>query len=110
LWGSSVSGVKGFYATIEMSTDGTIARTAQSVNNSITIPLNQIKGDLTVGKAVLGEGVTAGTVIVSITGNNIDVNTPQTISNDVELLIGGTDPGGFKELFAVSSNYAESSY
>ena len=93
-----------------MSTDGTIARTAQAVNNSVTIPLNQIKGNLAVGKAVLGEGVTAGTVIVSITGNNIDVDTPQTISNDVELLIGGTDPGGFKELFAVSSNYSESSY
>ena len=109
LWGNSVSGVKGFYATVEMSTDGTIARTAQAVNNSVTIPLNQIKGDLIVGKVVLGEGVTAGTAIVSITGNNINVGTPQTISNDVELLIGGTDPGGFKELFAVSSNYVVSS-
>ena len=54
-------------------------------------------------------GVTAGTVIISITGNNIIVDTPQTISNDVELFIGGTDPGGFKELFAVSSNYVVSS-
>ena len=110
LWGNSVTGVKGFYATLEMSTDGTIARTSQSVNNSTTIPLNQIKGSLVVGDTVAGDGVASGTLIVSITGDNIEVNTPQTISNDVELLIGGTDPGGFKELFAVSSNYSESSY
>ena len=109
LWGNSVSGVKGFYATLEMSTDGTIARTSQAVVNSATIPLKQINGALVIGKVVLGEGVTAGTVIVYITGNNIIVDTPQTISNDVELFIGGTDPGGFKELFAVSSNYVVSS-
>jgi hypothetical protein len=40
----------------------------------------------------------------------VEVNTPQTILNNTSLIIGGTDPGGFKELFAVSSNYSESSY
>ena len=52
-----------------------------------------------------------GTVIVSVPSNNsIIVNLSQTISIDTEIMIGGTDPGGAKELFAVSSNYSESSY
>ena len=110
LFGNSMTGVKGYFTTVTVSTDGFTATTSQAVVNSVTIPLSNINGVLAVNKTVSGQGVTAGTYIVSISGSSVEVNTPQTILNNTSLIIGGTDPGGFKELFAVSSNYSESSY
>ena len=111
LGGQSVTGIKGYFADVTISTDGTSALSSAAVNNSTTIPLKQIKGPVVVGKAVTGIGVSYGTVIVSIPSNNsIVVSSAQTITIDTEIMIGGTNPGGSKELFAVSSNYSESSY
>ena len=110
VFGSSMTGIKGYFTTVTVSTDGFTATTSQAVVNSVTIPLSNINGVLAVNKTVSGQGVTAGTYIVSISGSSVEVNTPQTILNNASLIIGGTDPGGFKELFAVSSNYSESSY
>ena len=105
-----MTGIKGYFSTVTVSTDGFTATTSQAVTNSVTIPLSNINGVLEINKTVTGQGVTAGTFIESITGNSVNVNTPQTISNNISLIIGGTNPGGTKELFAVSSNYSESSY
>jgi hypothetical protein len=110
VFGNSMTGIKGYFTTVTVSTDGFTATTSQAVVNSVTIPLSNINGVLAVNKTVSGQGVTAGTYIVSISGSSVEVNTPQTILNNTSLIIGGTDPGGFKELFAVSSNYSESSY
>ena len=110
VFGSSMTGIKGYFSTVTVSTDGFTATTSQAVTNSVTIPLSNINGVLEINKTVTGQGVTAGTFIESITGNSVNVNTPQTISNNISLIIGGTNPGGAKELFAVSSNYSESSY
>ena len=110
VFGNSMTGIKGYFTTVTVSTDGFTATTSQAVVNSVTIPLSNINGVLAVNKTVSGQGVTAGTYIVSISGSSVEVNTPQTILNNASLIIGGTDPGGFKELFAVSSNYSESSY
>jgi len=110
VFGNSMTGIKGYFTTVTVSTDGFTATTSQTVVNSVTIPLSNINGVLAVNKTVSGQGVTAGTYIVSISGSSVEVNTPQTILNNTSLIIGGTDPGGFKELFAVSSNYSESSY
>ena len=111
LFGSSMTGIKGYFSTVTVSTDGFTATVSQDVVNSITIPLNNVNGILAEGRTVSGEGVTSGTYITSINpGVSINVNTTQNISNETSLIIGGTDPGGSKELFAVSSNYAESSY
>jgi len=111
LGGQSVTGIKGYFADVTISTDGTSALCSADIINTTTIPLKQVKGPIVVGKAVTGIGVSYGTVIVSVPSNNsIIVNLSQTISIDTEIMIGGTDPGGAKELFAVSSNYSESSY
>ena len=114
LGGQSVSGIKGYFADVTISTDGIFALSSAAVNNSTTIPLKQIKGIINsnaIGKKVTGIGVPYGTSVVSIPSNNsVVVNVAQTISINTELFIGGTDPGGAKELYAVSSNYSESSY
>jgi hypothetical protein len=69
---------------------------ANLVNNSPAIP-----GEVRFGSQISGVKGFFATVTIS-TDMEINQTTKQAIS--------GTDIGGLKELFAVSSNYTESSY
>tara|TARA_R110002153_G_scaffold235950_1_gene389315 strand:- start:441 stop:2078 length:1638 start_codon:yes stop_codon:yes gene_type:complete len=108
--GISMSGIKGFFANVVISTDGTFARTSQAIVDSSTIFIDGLNGSISVGDSLTGIGVASGTYVVSSNSSQIVVNINQTLSDNVELFIASTEQGGAKELFAVSSNYSESSY
>ena len=111
LWGNSISGIKGYFTTVTMSTDSYFtADVSGSVVNSTSILIGKKNGILEVGQVISSKGVVNGARIVLIVGNTITVDSPQTIPTGTVLMVGGTNPGGLKELFAVSSNYVESSY
>ena len=110
IFGNSMSGIKGFYCTVKVSTDGTFARTSQAIVDSSTIFIDGLNGSISVGDSLTGLGVASGTYVVSSNNSQVVVNINQTLSDNVELFIASTDQGGAKELFAVSSNYSESSY
>jgi hypothetical protein len=66
----------------------TQATTSNAVNNNAAIPIDNIQGDLRKGDIVSGIGVASGTFIVNITISAttfIQVNTPQTLQNNVLL-------------------------
>ena len=110
VYGQSLSGIKGMFATVTFSTDGASGITSQSITNLYTVPINNIQGVISPGMKVTGTGVANDTYVTSSTAIHIVVNKPQTIGVGIILRIGGTDPAGKKELFAVSSTYVESSY
>ena len=110
IYGQSLSGVKGMFATVTFSTDGASGVTSQSITNLYTVPINNIQGVILPGMKVTGTGVANDTYVTSSTAIHIVVNRPQTIGVGIILRIGGTNPAGKKELFAVSSTYVESSY
>ena len=64
------------------------ARTAAAVNNSSIIPVDNANGDLRSGLRISGTGITAGTTILSVSGNSLTVSSNQTIADNVDLLIG----------------------
>jgi len=64
------------------------ARTSAAVNNSSTIPVDNANGDLRSGLRISGTGITAGTTILSVSGNSLTVSSNQTVADNVDLLIG----------------------
>tara|TARA_R110000772_G_scaffold164646_1_gene276096 strand:+ start:1981 stop:6984 length:5004 start_codon:yes stop_codon:yes gene_type:complete len=55
---------------------------------SSQVVLKDVVGTISVGDNVSGEGVTAGTTVLSITGNTINTNNMQPWTDDTEIIIG----------------------
>ncbi len=60
-------------------TDGAVVATS-------TFPINTIVNDVLVGSLVTGEGVVAGTTVVSYTSPNIELSVAQTLDDNTELV------------------------
>ena len=64
------------------------ARTQGAVVNSDTIALDNTNGRLQSGLTVSGVGVSAGTTVLSVSGNIITVSANQTIADNVDIRLG----------------------
>jgi hypothetical protein len=65
---------------------GGTALTDGAVVATTTFPINTIVNDVLVGSEVTGEGVVAGTTVVSYTSPNIVLSLAQTLDDDTELV------------------------
>ena len=110
VWGNEMSGIKGYFATVTFSTDGSTAKVLSNITSSLTIPIKDLLGTVNIGDIISGVGILGNPKIVSITQSLITVDVAQTLTTNTILLIGGTDVGGAKELWSVGSNFVVSSY
>jgi len=110
VWGNEMSGIKGYFATVTFSTDGSTAKVLSNITSSLTIPIKDLLGTLNIGDIISGVGILGSPKIVSITQSLITVDVAQTLTTNTILSIGGTDVGGAKELWSVGSNFVVSSY
>ena len=64
------------------------ATTSAAVINSATIPLDNQNGRLQTGLTVSGVGISAGTTVVSLSGNGVIVSANQTVADNVDIRLG----------------------